>query len=86
MMQLDGKCGYIVSGVQGKPGWWGVFRNVEMRDIPQLRGMLYQFSAWSGKEFIQVEGLEPIENQNCWPSTSEALAVLSGIIGKAVAA
>ena len=42
-MMPDGKCSYIVSAVNGKPGWFAVFRNVEMESSPKLRGLFISF-------------------------------------------
>jgi hypothetical protein len=78
-------CSYIVSGIAGLPGWFGVFRNLKMKDTTFVHsGTLYQLCAWSGKEFVQTERIGPAKGVNCWPSVSEALMVLSDILAGVV--
>ena len=86
-MMPDGKCSYIVSAVNGKPGWFAVFRNVEMESSPKLRGTFYQLSVWSDsqKEFVQIEQVEATEYDNCWPTASDAVQALTSLLRKSKA-
>lgn len=77
----SGLCSYMIGGVEEKPGWFAVFRSVVMQDS-FYNGTLYQLSAWSAakSEFIQIERMDPVEHENCWPTAFAALMVLSPLL------